>query len=391
MKRISLFLLLILLFTSATMVQAITPKDMLQQLFTTQEVKEEWFAPSFKAQVPIMHIKQILFQLHLQVGELKEIKEEGAKYLIIFEHGIIPTHISLDNQNRIQGLFFEAIRKDLGGLEEILPHFRELPGEVSLLVLRDGEELLSLNSHKVLAVGSTFKLAVLAALRDQINRGNLSWSTLIQLKEEHKTLPSGILQDWPTDSPLTLHTLASLMISISDNTATDALIGVLGREPLKEISPHNRPFLSTREAFILKNPANQDVLLEYREAGEEGKRSILQAISDLPPIPIDAFNDVRAIDIEWFFSAWELVSLMAMVGDLPLMAINPGIAKGEDWAYIAYKGGSEPGVLNFTTLLEGFCGHQYLVIATWNDEKIIDELEFISLYSSLLQELKKLY
>ncbi|MDQ7041829.1 MAG: hypothetical protein Q9M35_12905 [Rhodothermus sp.] len=41
-------------------------------------------------------------------------------------------------------------------------------------------------------------------------------------------------------------------------------------ELLKAFAPHNRPFLSTREAFILKNPANQDLARRFLKADEAG-------------------------------------------------------------------------------------------------------------------------
>ena len=43
-------------------------------------------------------------------------------------------------------------------------------------------------------------------------------------RSDRASLPSGITQSWPAGSPVTLQTLATLMISISDNTATDTLV-----------------------------------------------------------------------------------------------------------------------------------------------------------------------
>src|SRR5690606_39753601 len=44
------------------------------------------------------------------------------------------------------------------------------------------------------------------------------------------SLPTGILQEWPVGTPMTIQSLATLMISISDNTATDVLLRVAGRD-----------------------------------------------------------------------------------------------------------------------------------------------------------------
>ena len=39
-----------------------------------------------------------------------------------------------------------------------------------------------------------------------------------------------------------------------------------------------------------------------------------------------------AQDVEWFYSARELCTLMDGVDHLPLMSINPGVAARRDWA-----------------------------------------------------------
>ena len=97
------------------------------------------------------------------------------------------------------------------------------------------------------------------------------------------------------------------------------------------------------------------------------------------------FNEgPQAIDVEWFFTARELCNAMEVVASLPLMSINPGLVDPDQWDSVAFKGGSEPGVENFTTRLvdeqETLC-----VTATWNNEAGIDELRFSTLYRSLIE------
>jgi hypothetical protein len=70
------------------------------------------------------------------------------------------------------------------------------------------------------------------------------------------------------------------------------------------------------------------------------------------------------------------------------MSINPGVARAKDWQRLAFKGGSEPGVLNLTTSLLGKTGKRYCVAATWNHDSSLDDVRFMSLYSGLLETLK---
>jgi hypothetical protein len=78
---------------------------------------------------------------------------------------------------------------------------------------------------------------------------------------------------------------------------------------------------------------------------------------------------------------------MKKVSDLPLMSINAGVALPTEWDRVAYKGGSEPGVLNFTTEVEKG-GKHHCVVATWNAKGRLDEMRFVTMYRQVLSSLK---
>jgi beta-lactamase class A len=67
----------------------------------------------------------------------------------------------------------------------------------------------AVNADQPLAVGSAFKLTILAAWQNQITRRKHTWDEVVRLKAAWKSLPSSIVKDWPGGSPLTLHTLAT--------------------------------------------------------------------------------------------------------------------------------------------------------------------------------------
>jgi beta-lactamase class A len=267
--------------------------------------------------------------------------------------------------------------------------FQQLSGQVSILVEKDNVPIVALNADESLASASTFKLQVLATLYEEILSGSRQWEDVIKVRSQDRSLPSGILQSWPNNSPLTLQTLATLMISMSDNTATDALIHLLGRETIEATTDKNRPFLTTREAFILKNPDNKAILQQYREADEKTRRQLLKDLKQapLPDVDLFKFNIPLATEIEWFFSTRELCHLIQQVANLPLMQINPGIANADKWQNVAFKGGSEPGVLNLTNWLTTSEATHYCVSATWNGSGSLDENRFYALYNSLIESL----
>jgi len=63
------------------------------------------------------------------------------------------------------------------------------------------------------------------------------------------------------------------------------------------------------------------------------------------------------------------------------LRLNPGMAfMLSDWPDIAYKGGSEPGVVNFTWFLEREDGARFALSMTWNDaERAVDIGRFLEL------------
>lgn len=362
-----------------------TPTQALERLFQAETIQSEWFAPVFLQQVPFPQMQATLDGLTAQLGALQGIEPLAEGYQLRFENGTLSALIQLNDAGQIVALLFSPLAEAVS-LAEAIAAIEAFPGEASLLVLAGDEAVAAVAAETPLAVGSAFKLAVLAALQRAIAAGTLRWDTVVPLEAAWRSLPSGLLQDWPVGSAVTLETLATLMISVSDNTSTDALIHVLGREAVEAVTPRNQPFLTTRDFFVLKNPENADALAAFRQGSDRDRRRLLTTLPDLPLPPASLFNgDPIALDVEWFLSARELCDLMATVKDLPLMGVNPGVARPEDWRHIAFKGGSEPGVLNLTTWLEAEDGQAYCVVATWNDpSQALDEMALIQTYQGLV-------
>lgn len=357
----------------------------LERLFS-EDASAEQFAPSFLDAVSFDELQSVISNLETQLGVFERVELEGEQFNVVFAEGSVPTTINLDNNGLIDGLFFATPISNLESLDDVVNELEALPG-VSLLVTQDDETIASLNEEESLAVGSAFKLAVLRALKES----GRSLDEVVELDPAWKSLPTGFLQDWPDDTPLTLATLSALMISISDNTAANALIETLGRETIEPYAGVNVPLLNISEAFKLKMPANEDLLTTFSEGDEAAKREVLEQLDERPlPQVSELSSEPVAIDTaEWFFTSSELCDLIESVADMPAMSINPGLANPADWESVAYKGGSEAGVLNLTSYLEHSDGRTFCVVLTQNDsEAALEEATLTSLYSSLLAFLR---
>lgn len=84
--------------------------------------------------------------------------------------------------------------------------------------------------NRQLRSASMIKVYILSYLFKQVDEGNVSLSDIYVLKESDKVGGSGILSGYDTGTILTIDELARLMITESDNTATNILIDWLGMD-----------------------------------------------------------------------------------------------------------------------------------------------------------------
>ena len=369
--------------------------EALERFFTAETIEADWFAQVFLDQVPASQLMPVRQQVTTGLGAFQRAEPDpsGQGYRAIFEKGHIPSTISLDGEGKINGLFLRPPVMEVSSTQEAIDNLTALGGEVAVLVTRNGEPLHAVNADVPLAVGSAFKLSILAALAQAVEEGDLRWEDVHVLGEGDRSLPSGTLQSWPEGAPITLYSLAARMISESDNTATDALLHALGRDRVEAAAPaRNRPFLSTREAFVLKNPEHADLADAYEAGGEDTRRQILEKAVGLSLPGASVFTGEKTVrpGIEWFYSARELCAVMEAVAANPVTRINDGgIASAADWASVSYKGGSEPGVLNQTFWLHDQAGNDFCVAATRNADQPFDNTPLFSAMNGLIAALHR--
>jgi beta-lactamase class A len=350
---------------------------------------EAWFADSLLAAVPFAKINPIVDQVKAALGTYRATTGGHGVYVSQFEKGSETVQIHLDVAGKIDGLLMRPPKLAAIDLDDALKRLQQLSGTSAYVLVEDRSHRAAFNDSTPLAVGSAFKLAVLAALKDRVARGELRWDRVFPLDPHWKSLPSGVLQSWPDRTPITLATYASEMISISDNTAADASAAIAGDAALARYESRNHPLLRTRELFLLRSPANASLLAKWIDGSPAQRRAVRTALAALPEPDSDAQGsapgDLRA---EWLFSPDELCNLMSRVADLPYVSINPGVADPADFKRIAFKGGSEPGVLSMVTSVVTHSGHTDCLAAIDNDPaRDIDSSAFAAAYSSVLSAL----
>jgi Beta-lactamase enzyme family/ORF 12 gene product N-terminal len=242
-------------------------------------------------------------------------------------------------------------------------------------------------------LASMFKLFVLGALARQIAAGRISWDQELTVTDALKSAGNtgpGYLQDIPAGTRVPVRQVAAKMIALSDNTASDMLIHLVGRSAVeaqfRQWSGHaalNVPFLTGREAFQMK-------LLHYPTLADRylslapGQRAafLASAVDPLPFSPAQVQeklaqqgNEPRDVDtIGWFASPDDICRAFAGLQQLaaqprlaplgPILSASGG-GFGLDparWPTVWSKGGSEPGVLTQGLMATNSQGQAVVVI-----------------------------
>ncbi|WP_411284272.1 serine hydrolase [Lapillicoccus sp.] len=120
----------------------------------------------------------------------------------------------------------------------------QAPGRLGVAVTTGGGWSWSSDAHRVVPSASTIKVPILLAALKQVEEGRLALATSVALPSE-RVGGSGPLSLLPSVTGLPLGELLTLMISLSDNDATNVVIDLLGEDPLTELLA-SVPTASTR-------------------------------------------------------------------------------------------------------------------------------------------------
>jgi len=386
-------------------------------LLQGEAIEADIFDENFRNAVPPDQLRALRQKISEQQGQaldIVSITPRGANSAIIkirFEKSIGTMHLDLETAppHRISGLLITGFEAAGDTIKDVVAAIDALPGRQGLVVQQldgTGNRLpqAALDPDGRYAIASTFKLYILAELDRAVRAGERRWSDVVRLGP--KSHPTGISQNWPDASPVTLHTLATLMISISDNSATDTLIRVIGQQQLARIvkaaGHHNpdelRPFLMTRQISALKMPAHRAQRERFLGASPADRQKLLAGFDSILSLdsldPRILTNRPNFIDqLEWFATPQDILRLLAYLSrnaseeTRAILAINPGIGQdtARKWNYFGYKGGSEPGVLSYGFLLQSRAGNNYAVSIIWNNrDESLQESELLALTTRLV-------
>jgi hypothetical protein len=360
-------------------------------------------APSVRALLSPAILKPV-YDATRKLGAVRSLEREpgtpyvpgtAVRYLLVQEQGDTLITCVFDQEGLLTGYWFKPA-PPRWSLDEIRARMEAWKGDYGfhhVVLDKDGKVLAEeckSRGREVFPLGSIFKVYILAELARQVEEGKLSLERKVTIQEPLKSLPSGVLHTKDAGTEVTVEEMARQMIAISDNTATDHLLHLVGREQVEEhlaeyfntVPARNTPFLSTREMFLIKGGGKEQAALgfdfkvlceRYPKADVATRREMVTKLSApfrelsiaaiLPMVglgyQIRSSFQGRHLTFEWFARPGDITALYlaAHRGTLKgaktflrFFAAGSEIYPRNRLRYHGFKGGSETNVFALSAL-----------------------------------------
>lgn len=218
------------------------------------------------------------------------------------------------------------------GLAKDLPKLK--PGV--FLVDLDTGNYVDIQGQEAVPAASTIKLPILVSFFQAVDEGRIRLDEVLTMEEKHVAKGSGELQDKPVGSKFTALETADLMITNSDNTATNMLIDRLGG-----IESLNQQFAS----WQLKQTQMQNILPDLEGTNKTSARDLVNLMADI--------NRGKLVSLK---SRDFMLRIMQQTRNRSLLPRGLG-----DGAFIAHKTGNIDSVSGDVGLIDMPNGKRYLV------------------------------
>ena len=256
-----------------------------------------------------------------------------------------------------QATFTAAMTRRLAGID----------GTVGVMVHdHTGDRTLTFNYDVVFPTASTLKVPILYEIYRQADAGTIDLDRRVTLRPQDRVPGSGVLQTMDIGLQPTVRDLAELMITISDNEATDLLYGMIGREQiattLRDVGMNQthlpltiRQMLSSIAGLDSEDPGTTyEVLRERLRTGPWDREGIGYAADERNDVSTPR-DMVRLLDLIHAGTDIPQTSRTAMIQTLRNQNFNtiiPARLPDEPEIRVAHKTGSLRGVRNDVGIVE---------------------------------------
>lgn len=212
--------------------------------------------------------------------------------------------------------------------ERIKAELASYDGTMGIYVNDRKGNILEINSGELFETASCCKVFILGTLFDEVEKGHKSLSDMLTYTKENYINGSGILKSLELGVIMTAVNVATLMIIISDNIATNMMIDYLGldtinefiqKQGLKDTVLHNKIDFEAYDKLGTTTPRDYAVMFERIAAGELVSREASAKMLEI--LKMQHYNSM-------------------LTGDLPQYFLDSEDTGDEELIWVASKSGS---------------------------------------------------
>jgi len=227
-------------------------------------------------------------------------------------------------------------------------------GEFAVYAEDQAGNRIEINADESWETASCIKVAVLIELFRRVARGDFDSSKKLPFNEENNTLGSGILKFLtPGSFDLSLKDLATLMIIISDNVATNILVDFLGKEAINQTCLD----LGLKETKLLEK-----IYFKPDQEAAIGRTTCREYIQQFKLIKEEVFGPEATEEMMEILKNQQLNTMLNR--DLPISLLQPSQPGEKPLVEIASKSGSLKNCRNNGGIIFTPSGYYYLAIFT---------------------------
>lgn len=113
--------------------------------------------------------------------------------------------------------------------QKIESYIKDIDATFGIFIKHLGtNEIVNIQGNRLFQMASVFKVPILATLYERVYKGEIDLNERIKLNEEDFVPGSGVFQEMAYGIEPTIKDLATMMIIVSDNLATDKVMSLVG-------------------------------------------------------------------------------------------------------------------------------------------------------------------
>tara|TARA_Y100001960_G_scaffold46902_3_gene47359 strand:+ start:7072 stop:7977 length:906 start_codon:yes stop_codon:yes gene_type:complete len=218
----------------------------------------------------------------------------------------------------ILGSITKSNNHNLSQIESLVS---QINGQIGIAALNfENDKSIYLNENSTFFMASVFKIPLLITLYKHVDLGKIDMQQRVTLSSDLKTGGSGVLRELNPGIEPTLYDLAMLMIIISDNTATDILYNMIGKDNINS-------FMKENNLLKTVTPMSCDNLLSSLAGIEPPKKADYQDLARIidgnyiPPVDCSALDENKS-NVSTPFEMVELLKMLTVGNILSKSSTN---------------------------------------------------------------------